>query len=767
MKRRRGIVLFSIGLCALGALYPVTAQQPPGTFESEVLPLLTKNCVSCHGGANPEADLSLEAWVSNGQAIQAPEVWAKVARKLVAGQMPPKGSPRPDPQMISRALAWITQLEAKAGNGGRVTMHRLNRTEYVNTVRDLLDVEVTNSDDFPNDDVGYGFDNIGDVLSVSPLLLEKYLQSALSLASRAIMAPGGTIFHLSADAFKPDGAFRGWVTPVYSENGGVMLYSFGEVATDQTFPVTGTYTIVLNGSGTQAGPDPCRAGVIVDGTEVAAEWVPEVYPSVANYTFQVPITAGRHHLGIAFENDYYEPTNPDPNRRDRNLFVNSVDVQLPVLMDPGSLPRSHRSVIFRRLLTDEDSRLVLKAFARRAYRRPATAAEINQLMRFVKAAHDQGDPPERGIQMAVAACLMSPNFLFRPEIDANPINPRPRLLNGYELASRLSYFLWSSMPDEELMERAEDGSLLEPDVQTREVARMLVDRRANALADSFAAQWLTLRKLATVTPDRSRFPEFDDGLRHDMQTETLMFFMNLVKTDRPVLDLLNGKYTFVNNRLAKLYGLPEVTGDRFRQVSLEGTPRSGVITQASVMTVTSNPSRTSPVKRGKWLLEEILGTPTPPPPPGVGVLTEDAAASQPKTLRLRLEAHRAKPQCAVCHNRIDPLGFGLENFDPIGRWRDAVDGTPVDAGGKLPDGRIFTGPQELVGILMGQKDLFVRNLADKMLTYALGRGTEPDDDAALDAITQQTAQGDYHFSKMIDAIVTSKPFRTTAEGGGN
>ena len=387
-----------------------------------------------------------------------------------------------------------------------------------------------------------------------------------------------------------------------------------------------------------------------------------------------------------------------------------------------------------------------------------TVPETASLMRLVKLAIDNGDSVERGIQLAMTACLVSPNFLYRPEIeDRKGVSGT---LNGYQLASRLSYFLWSSMPDQELFDKAEDGSITKPEVLEAEARRMLQDKRSVALSQNFAAQWLNIRKLALFQADKKTFPEFDEHLRRDMETETLTFFQNLVQTDGSLYDLVNGKYSFVNERLANLYGLSGVAGDKFRRVSLEGTPRAGILTQASVLAVTSNPTRTSPVKRGKWLLEEILGTPPPPPPPGVGVLVEDAGAAQPKTLRERLERHRSKPACAVCHSKIDPLGFGMENFDPIGRWRTSVDGVLVDSNGVLPDGRKFSGPEQLTQILMEQKDAFSRNMAERMLTYALGRGMEATDDAAVDLVAQSARSGDFKFSYLVTAIVRSDLFRT-------
>lgn len=719
-------------------------------FESEAKPILAKHCVSCHGGEKPSASFNLQRFDSQGQAISAPEVWRSVEKKVVSGEMPPEDKPRPTDAETARLLKWIRGLDSTKAPG-QVTLRRLNRSEYLNTIRDLLLIDPGKLDEFPNDDVGYGFDTIGDVLTTSPLLLEKFLAAGDRFSSRAICVPGATEFAVTGRSMEPK--------KLLVNEGGKLLSEEGQVFVQHFFPLTGQYKITVQASGEQAGPEVCRAGLMIDDEKVWETDVPAIFPKSGSYTTTIAVRKGSHKLGVAFLNDYYAPNETDPKKRDRNLAVAGISVVFPDRFDGVSLPASHQTIVFKKLGPDENAREILRTFAGRAFRRPATDAEVERLMSFVKLAKTQGDPPERGIQMAVSACLSSPNFLFRPEIDARPDDGVRRPLGGYELASRLSYFLWSSMPDDELFAEAESGSLLEPAVLKRQTARLLADNRSRSLVDDFAAQWLTLRSLEGVTPDRKKFPIWNANLRRDMQGETAAFFLNLIKEDASVLELLRAKYTFVNERLAKFYGLSGVRGEKFQKVSLEGTPRSGVLTQAGILTLTSNPARTSPVKRGKWLLEQILGTPTPPPPPDVGSIQEDEKASQPKTIRLRLEQHRKNPSCAACHSRIDPLGFGLENFDAIGRFRETVDGTPVDSSGVLPGGKSFQGPEELAAIILENKKLFVRNLAEKMFIFALGRGTVPSDDAVLNRIAEEAASADYRFSALVTAIVLSEPFR--------
>jgi len=603
------------------------ARPAKASFKHDIAPLVAKYCAACHGTADPKGGVALTRFKTDADAAKAPEVWEKVGARVSSQQMPPKGLPQPTAAERSRLTAWIdaalAQAQCDLKNPGRVTLRRLNRAEYDNTIRDLLGVTFHAADDFPSDDVGYGFDNIGDVLSMSPLLMEKYLAAAEKIAQAAIHAP---------EPGKP-----------------------------------------------------------------ASE-----------------VPASQKRIFIA------QPANPD-------------DMAC--------------------------ARKILTTLASRAYRRPATRAEVDRLVHYVQLARKQGDPFERGIQLALEAVLVSPNFLFRVELDPRAGRPGSiRPLNDYELASRLSYFLWCSMPDDNLFALAAKRTLHQPAVLEAQARRMLKDPKAHALVENFADQWLTLRLLGNFRPDRQRFPAFNEALRSDMLQETNLFFENIIREDRSVLDLLDAKYTFLNERLARHYGIEGVTGEQFRKVALTKPERGGLLTQASILTVTSNPTRTSPVKRGKWVLEEILGTPPPPPPPNVPELIGDEQKLT-GTLRQKMEQHRKDPMCASCHARMDPLGFGLENYDAIGAWRAKDGDFPVDASGELPDGRKFNGPAGLKSILMAQKDGFVHNLAQQMLTFALGRGMESTDRCAVDTIAKDMRKKGYKFSALVSEIVTSEPFR--------
>jgi hypothetical protein len=586
-------------------------------FQNDVVPFLKEYCVTCHGGKRPRADFNLQFIIAKTTTVDdRRDIWDKVVQNLRSGEMPPTGRKQPPPEEKDKILTWLDkQLSTvdctKRQDPGRVTLRRLNRTEYNNTIRDLVGVDFQPAKDFPADDIGYGFDNIGDVLALSPLLLEKYLAAAETIVERA------------------------WQSPEAKQR----------------------------------------------------------------------------------------------------ILIRPLD---------GDKKR-------------ENVRAVVENFARRAFRRPALPEEVDKLLKFVELAEQSGDSTEKGVQLAVQAALVSPHFLFRVEMirggrKDNPIQP----LTNYELASRLSYFLWSTMPDEELFQLAGKGQFKgELDNQ---VKRMLRDPKARALTDNFAGQWLQLRNLANLTPDPELFPNFDDALRQAMVKETELFFEAVVREDRSVLDFIDADFTFVNERLAKHYGIPGVVGPEFRKVQLTGEQRGGILTQASVLSVTSNPTRTSPVKRGKWILDNILNTPPPPPPPTVPELSEDQADVASAPLRKRMEIHRTNPDCAQCHQRMDPLGFGLENYDAVGGWRTKDGKFDIDPSGTLPGGATFNGPKGLRAVIKSKENEFRRCLADKLLTYALGRGVEPSDKCALDNICQAVQNNHNRFSALVLAVVNSDPF---------
>ncbi len=652
---------------------------------------------------------------------------------------------------------------------GRVTIRRLNRAEYNNTIRDLVGVDFHPADDFPSDDVGYGFDNIGDVLSLPPVLLERYLGAAEKISEEAIVA--GTSSQGPAKTWNADELSGG--SP--HAEGYATLSSEGELVVNYAFPREGNYVIRVRACGDQAGPEPVRMAVRIDGKDLKRFNVPTPAGKFQDYRFSQKLRGGPRRLAVAFLNDYYDPKNPDPRQRDRNLHVASVTVEGPQFAPGDPVPDSHRRIIFRKPKTKADTteaaRAVLEKFASRAFRRPVTAAELARLVKLVELAVAQGDSFERGIQVAIQAVLVSPEFLFRVELDSRGKKTAERtgqnepiqLIGDYELASRLSYFLWSSMPDDELWRAAVNGSIRTGDVLEKQVRRMLHDPKAQALVDNFAGQWLQFRNVRSASPDRGKYPGFDEKLRDAMIRETELFFGAVMLGDMSILDFLDADFTYLNERLARHYGIAGVRGDTFRRVKLKAHERGGLLTQASILTVTSNPTRTSPVKRGRWVLEQLLGTPPPPPPPNVPILGEDAKVLTAATVRARMEQHRAKASCAVCHSKLDPLGFGLENFDAVGGWRDQDGGVTVDASGSLPSGASFRGPAELKAFLKTRTHDFARCLTEKMLTYALGRGLEEYDRCAVEQIVKSLEGNHYRFSSVVTGIVKSDPFQKRRE----
>jgi hypothetical protein len=782
-----------------------------------VAPLLAKYCTKCHGGAKPKADLALDKYASGGAAVEDEQTWQRVLEMLDDRLMPPDDEPQPSDEELQMVVGWIREAAlgfdcAAAKRPGRVTLRRLNRAEYNNTIRDLMGVDFQPADDFPSDDVGYGFDNIGDVLSLSPLLFEKYLAAAEKIVARAVALPA-----VDSQRFAGDQLSGG-----ESAEEARALYSNGEVSVELSFPVDGEYVIRAEAFAQQAGPDPASMELRLDGEPIKAVGVTALRDAPEVYETRTTVTAGKHRVAAAFVNDYYKPNDPDPEQRDRNLFIRRLDVQPPTLT-VERYPEPYRRIFVCGHADDahtaECAREILRRFAARAYRRPVTDDELARLVALVEAAQADGDSFEQAVGYAIQAVLVSPHFLFRIELDP-PADDEDgiRELSDYELATRLSYFLWSSMPDDALFHSAEQGKLHEPKVLEAQVRRMLADTKSQALVENFAGQWLQLRNLDIAQPDRERFPDYDDALRDAMRRESELFFQNVMREDRSVLEFLDADYTFVNHRLAEHYGLaladadgaekaagadaknggdvaedaekvdtpdaaektapdkadsggegsqseaPEAD-DVFQRVTLPDKRRGGVLTQASVLMITSHPTRTSPVKRGKWILENILGTPPPPPPPGVPPLSEAKSAEESATLRQRMEIHRSNPNCAVCHEQMDALGFGFENYDATGAWRERDGEFPIDASGTLPGEQSFNGPADLKMLLMAEKDLFSRCLAEKMLTYALGRGLEAYDKCTVEEIVAAMKKDDYRFSSLVLGIVKSDPFRMRSKPG--
>jgi mono/diheme cytochrome c family protein len=733
--------------------------------------VFAKYCNACHVGEKSKGGVDLEKLLGQGPPAGRRKPWQRVKENVEAGTMPPDDKPQPSMEESHALLAWLdAELKkidcGQATDPGRVTIRRLNRVEYDNTIRDLLGVDFHPADDFPSDDVGYGFDNIGDVLSLPPILMEKYLVAAETIAEQAVVS--GSNARPLVKAYDASSLTAGG-GDLYDD--ARILGSDGEVAVAHDFPRDSSYIIRVRAYGQQAGDEPAKMAIRVDGKALKTFEVAARAGAAGTYEHRETIRGGARRVGAAFLNDFYDPDNPDAERRDRNLVVESIEIEGPLSSKDDPLPESHTRLIFRTPTKPEEfpdcASAILEKFMTRAFRRPVTGGEVSKLVRLVEMARENGDNFERGIQLAVQAALVSPQFLFRVELYHPKRDKKGKVvksetgapLNAFEIASRLSYFLWSSMPDDELFMLARDGSLLKDDVLEAQVGRMIRDPKSRAFVENFAGQWLQLRLLKTANPDRGQYA-FDEPLREAMQRESELFFAGIMREDRSILEFLDSDYTFLNERLARHYGIPGVEGPEFRRVTLKGKERGGLITQASVLTVTSNASRTSPVKRGKWVLEQILGAAPPPAPPNVPQLSDETKDVLSGTLRQRMEKHRSDPSCASCHSRLDPPGFGLENYDAVGAWRTKEGDFPIDASSSLPTGESFNGAAELKALLLKtRKDEFVACLAEKMLTYALGRGLEDYDACTVQNIAKDVSADGHRFSRMVLEIVKSDPFR--------
>ena len=728
------------------------------------------------------------------------EVWEKVVRKLQTGAMPPAGAPRPDQadylSLTSHLESELDSAWTASPNPGRAVAHRLNRAEYANVIRDLLSIEVDDESLLPPDIAGHGFDNNAAVLSVSPLLLERYMSAAENISRLAIgdstIDPSFQTYKVPARLMQDERMSE--ELPFGSRGGIVVLHHF---------PLDGEYVIrirlqrnnidYIRGLAephqldvrldderiklfTVGGEDKGRSGPLFTFTAPDSRGDPEreAYETLADIGLEVrmPVKAGPRRVGITFlqqttkREGVFMPRLllPElPSYKGGDPAVDSVTIGGPFdATGVGDTPSRQKIFVCRPTdLRDDEpcAKKILSALARRAYRRPVTEADIQTLLVFHRAGRNEGGF-ETGIGRAIQRMLVSPEFLFR--IERDPANVAPgtaHRISDLELASRLSFFLWSSIPDDELLDLAEKDSLHDRAVLETQVRRMLADSRATAIASNFAGQWLYLRNLQAVTPDEKVFPEFDNNLRNAFRQETELLFENMLQEDRSALDLLRADYTFVNERLARHYGIPNVFGSHFRRVKLSDENRRGLLGQGSILTVTSYANRTSPVLRGKWVLENILGTPPPAPPPNVPALPENENDGKVLSVRQRLEAHRANAVCASCHSRMDPLGFALENFDATGNWRVTENSTSIDASGILADGTKFQGPVELRNLLLNKPDQFVTTVTEKLLAYALGRGIEYYDAPAVRRIMRDAAPNDHRWSSIILGIVNSTPFQ--------
>ena len=740
-------------------------------------------CYGCHAAPNAPGGVNLLALDENN-LNKDPVLWEKVLRKMRTREMPPAGAARPDAATYDAMASFIESERERWAelnpNPGRPTLHRLNRTEYANAVRDLLALEIDAAELLPADDIGYGFDNIGDVLTVSPLLLERYLSAASKVSRAAIGDASMPVEFQTYDV--PHG-----LAQVDRMNASMPFGSRGGSSFRHRFPVDGEYVISVK---LQTGrfdqvlglERERRLDVRIDGERLGrftiaantragqihgAEEGPDSHLQV-----RVPVKAGTRTISAAFVKDTVLPEGIVLPDREQAFFegVGSISVAGPYkVAGAGATPSRERIFICRQASASEErpcAEKIIASIARRAYRRPISDNDLPQLLKLYEDGAKRGGF-DAGIQLALQKILVSPEFIFRIELDPEDAAPGSvHRVSDIELASRLSFFLWSSIPDDELLAVAERGELKNEAVLEQQVKRMLADPRSRSLVTNFAGQWLFLRNIARIQPDPAAFPNFDDNLRDALGQETELLIESMLREDKSVGDLLDSDYTFVNERLARHYGIEGVYGTEFRRVPVSDSKRRGLLGHASILTVTSYPNRTAPTIRGKWVLEQLLGTPPPPPPPNVPTLAE-GKATQDMTMRERMELHRTNPACAACHRMMDPMGFALENFDGLGRWRDTAGAVRIDASGALPDGTTFDGPGELREILLSKKDMFVETFTERLLTYALGRGVEPYDQPIVRKIAREAKADDQRWSSIILGIVKSVPFQMRSVSDGD
>jgi Protein of unknown function (DUF1592)/Protein of unknown function (DUF1588)/Protein of unknown function (DUF1587)/Protein of unknown function (DUF1585)/Protein of unknown function (DUF1595)/Planctomycete cytochrome C len=748
--------------------------------------LINQYCVTCHNEKAKVGGLALDK-ADIDHAGEHAEVWEKVVRKLRGGMMPPQGMPRPEQAKIEELIGWLqTSLDQAATahpEPGRSALHRLNRTEYSNAIRDLLGLKMDVSALLPADDESNGFDNIAEVLRVSPSLLEAYLSASREVSSLAVGDPKTAPISQSFRV-PPDMAQEGHIEGLpLGTRGGILIHHNFPLDADYEFNVFLLRNIVGYLTGMEF---PHQLEVSIDGTRVFLAPVGgeedlklvDTNLALAGDTLdarlrtKVHVKAGPHDVAVAFlRRDSAESDEPlQPFTRDLDLqnmngipLIDHVQVTGPFnATGSGDTPSRKRIFVCAPANSKDEvacATRILSTLARRAYRRPVTDADMETLLSFYQTGKNQGGNFESGIENALRLILASPKFLFRSEPDpARVAAGSVYHVSDLELASRLSFFLWSSIPDDELLTVAAQGKLKDPAVLDRQVRRMLADPKAEALVNNFAEQWLFLRNVQSVAPDEATFPNFDDNLRQSFRRETELFFESIVKEDRDVMDLITANYTFVNERLAKHYNIPNVYGSQFRRVTLTNDARRGLLGQGSILSVTSYPTRTSPVLRGKWIMENLMGTPPPAPPPNVPALKDQAQGGKILSVRQLMEEHRKNAPCSTCHAVLDPLGFALETFNAVGEFRTKDASGPIDASGKLADGTAIDGVIGLREALLKHPEYFVGTLTEKMLTYALGRPLEYYDMPVVRGIVANAAHNDYRFSSLITSIVKSQPF---------
>jgi hypothetical protein len=767
---------------AVGLWLATACAASTGLSQREIL---DKYCVTCHNQRLKTGGVTLDTMDLARIPAQA-EVWEKVVRKLRSGTMPPAGVPRPDPATYSSLAGWIeAQIDhASEPYAGRPILHRLNRSEYANAVRDLLALDIDSASLLPPDDSAFGFDNISDALGVSPSLQEHYLDAALKIGALAVgdpkIAPGSETWRIRQDLSQDQHV------------NGLPLGTVGGTVVHYNFPLDGEYSFQANLYRTNLNimrglESPHQVEFSVDGRRIhlaslgGQEDLASLFQKPtdtgdavdARLRVRVPLKAGPHVVTVAFldDPDAVEPARLQPYIRssvDNFDWSGSPHLQSLTIAGPFHPAGASDTPSRRRIFVchpdgstkdDACARQIVSTLARRAYRQPLASQDLETLLKFYQSGKQDGGF-ESGIELALDRILASPKFLFRVEHDpAGTTAGDTYRISDFELASRLSFFLWSSIPDDELLRLANEGKLKDPLVFDRQVRRMLADGKSQALVDNFAGQWLQLRNLRNVQPNSDLFPDFDDNLRQSFRRETELLFESVVQEDRSVLDLLTADYTFVNERLARHYSIPDIYGSRFRRVAVTDDARRGLLGQGSILALTSHAERTSPVVRGKWILENILGTPVPPPPPDVPPLKGNQGGEKPRTMREQMAEHRANPVCASCHKTMDSIGFAMENFDAVGAWRTRDAGQPIDATGALADGTKIDGILTLRNALVSRPELFAGTLTEKLLIYALGRGLDYRDMPSVRAILSDASRGNYRFSALILGVVHSTPFQ--------
>ncbi len=778
-------VLVAISACVVLAAVDASAAMDAPTKDT-----LDQYCVTCHNARLKTGGLVLDT-ASLDHVAANPDLWEKVVRKLRLGVMPPLGARRPDAPAYDHMIAWLEgELDAAAAirpNPGRPMLHRLNRAEYANAIRDVLGLRVDVSTLLPPDDSAYGFDNVADVLGSSPALLQAYLSAARKISTVAV---GDTRVGVNRDTYT---ARQDLSQDQHLE--GLPFGTQGGLVAAHTFPVDGDYDFQLrlwrtNLSAIRGLQDPHQVEITVDGARILVATVGgdddlvrlQRNPTATSDDIEakrlrvrVHVKAGTRTVAAAFLEETpwtLETARLQPFLRDfSNPFaaegaphVQSLSVEGPYNARSGSQPPS--ATLFSCRPSQAVSEIacatkIIASVARRAYRRPLQSSEVTSLVAFYKQGRTSGGSFESGVEFALRRILASPSFVFRPERDPEGIPAgAPYRIGEYELASRLSFFLWSSIPDAELLRLAGAGTLSKRAVLDAQVRRMLADPKSSALVENFAGQWLQLRNLRSVTPNPETYPDFDDNLREAFRIEAEMFFASMIHEDRNVLDLMTARDTFVDERLARHYGIPNVFGSSFRRVTLTDDARRGLLGKGAVLLVTSHATTTSPVRRGKWILENLLGSPPPAPPPDVPALKEPAPGAAPRTMREQMEQHRMVPGCATCHKTMDPLGFALENFDVDGTWRTRnVGGFVLDTADVLPDGTRIEGVAGLREALVKRPDVFVQTLVEKLFVYALGRGLTADDMPTVRTVVRNARAHDYKFSSLVNGIVSSVPFQ--------